>query len=109
MIRSVVLSMAVVAAGCGHAHDAALGLLAVRRGGLAILAVQLELQRRPHHKLRRLERTAELGTADVLIGRSINDQVVLLVLLLFGGAADGLQVFEGSCLDQAVGQSGGGK
>ena len=62
---------------------------------LAVLAADFELQRGSNDKLRRLDRTAQFCAADVLIGRGINHQVVLLVLLLLAGCAHGLQVFEG--------------
>jgi hypothetical protein len=93
----------------GHAYDSALRLLAVGSGGLAILAVDFELQGRSHNELRRLQRTAQFCAADILVGRRINDQVILLMLLLFAGGAHGFQVFESCCLDQTTGHSRRGK
>ncbi len=60
----------------------------------------LNCTRGAHNKLRRLERAAQFGAADVFVGRRIDDEIVLLVLLLFAGGAHGLQIFEGRRLDQ---------
>ena len=88
-----------------HAHDRALHMVAGGVRCLAVLAADFELQRGSNDKLRRLDRTAQFCAADVLIGRRINHQVVLLVLLLLAGCAHGLQVFKGCWLDRVGGQA----
>src|ERR1700733_4294437 len=92
-----------------HFYDSATHMVACGVLYLAFLPVHLELQRGAHNKLRRLDRAAQFSAANVFVGRRVDDEIVLLVLLLFAGGAHGLQIFKRRCCGRAGGQSGPGK